>query len=137
MQSLIPHALPDPVGGLHVSTSQVPFPCFHSDYSIPILSGVPYVATLRLLNLAAKTSASFATPLKYDIIITSQSLSFTSHFQICFQNLWICLICGHIGCGRYEGGHANMYVRLYVLVDIEFIHNFHDLLVCNLKDWAP
>ncbi|XP_028033131.1 BRCA1-associated protein-like [Bombyx mandarina] len=20
--------------------------------------------------------------------------------------LWICLICGHVGCGRYEGGHA-------------------------------
>ncbi|KAG0144504.1 hypothetical protein CROQUDRAFT_47254 [Cronartium quercuum f. sp. fusiforme G11] len=21
-------------------------------------------------------------------------------------NLWICLICGHLGCGRYQGGHA-------------------------------
>lgn len=21
-------------------------------------------------------------------------------------NLWICLICGHVGCGRYQGGHA-------------------------------
>ncbi|KAJ2943018.1 hypothetical protein O0L34_g15211 [Tuta absoluta] len=21
-------------------------------------------------------------------------------------NLWICLICGHVGCGRYAGGHA-------------------------------
>ncbi|KAL4719292.1 hypothetical protein ACJJTC_005165 [Scirpophaga incertulas] len=20
--------------------------------------------------------------------------------------LWICLVCGHVGCGRYEGGHA-------------------------------
>lgn len=22
------------------------------------------------------------------------------------NNLWICLICGHVGCGRYQGGHA-------------------------------
>ena len=21
-------------------------------------------------------------------------------------NLWICLICGHVGCGRYRSGHA-------------------------------
>ena len=20
--------------------------------------------------------------------------------------LWMCLICGHVGCGRYEGEHA-------------------------------
>ena len=26
------------------------------------------------------------------------------------ENLWICLICGHIGCGRYEGGHASAHV---------------------------
>ncbi|TVU02897.1 hypothetical protein EJB05_51363 [Eragrostis curvula] len=22
------------------------------------------------------------------------------------ENLWICVICGHVGCGRYKGGHA-------------------------------
>ena len=22
------------------------------------------------------------------------------------QDLWICLICGHVGCGRYRAGHA-------------------------------
>ena len=22
------------------------------------------------------------------------------------SDLWICLICGHVGCGRYKGGHA-------------------------------
>lgn len=25
--------------------------------------------------------------------------------------LWICLICGHIGCGRYQGGHAASHYR--------------------------
>ncbi|XP_045469173.1 BRCA1-associated protein isoform X1 [Harmonia axyridis] len=25
--------------------------------------------------------------------------------------LWICLICGHVGCGRYQGGHAAMHYR--------------------------
>ncbi|KAI8456407.1 hypothetical protein BY996DRAFT_6430791 [Phakopsora pachyrhizi] len=24
-------------------------------------------------------------------------------------NLWICLICGHVGCGRYQGGHAHRH----------------------------
>ncbi|CAH0548973.1 unnamed protein product [Brassicogethes aeneus] len=25
--------------------------------------------------------------------------------------LWICLICGHVGCGRYQGGHAATHYR--------------------------
>ena len=25
------------------------------------------------------------------------------------EALWICLICGHIGCGRYTGGHAHRH----------------------------
>ncbi|EFA05346.2 BRCA1-associated protein [Tribolium castaneum] len=25
--------------------------------------------------------------------------------------LWICLICGHVGCGRYQGGHAALHYR--------------------------
>ena len=24
----------------------------------------------------------------------------------CAEDLWICLICGNVGCGRYKGGHA-------------------------------
>lgn len=24
----------------------------------------------------------------------------------CIDDLWICLICGYVGCGRYKGGHA-------------------------------
>lgn len=27
------------------------------------------------------------------------------------DSLWICLICGHVGCGRYVGGHANEHFR--------------------------
>jgi BRCA1-associated protein len=27
------------------------------------------------------------------------------------DGLWICLICGHVGCGRYKGGHANSHYR--------------------------
>lgn len=29
-----------------------------------------------------------------------------SFFSLSPQNLWICLICGHIGCGRYVSRHA-------------------------------
>uniref|UniRef100_A0AAG5CTJ5 BRCA1-associated protein n=1 Tax=Anopheles atroparvus TaxID=41427 RepID=A0AAG5CTJ5_ANOAO len=28
------------------------------------------------------------------------------------EALWICLICGHIGCGRYQGGHAASHYRM-------------------------
>lgn len=28
------------------------------------------------------------------------------------ENLWICLICGHIGCGRYVSGHAYAHFQL-------------------------
>jgi BRCA1-associated protein len=27
------------------------------------------------------------------------------------ENLWVCLICGHVGCGRYSGGHANAHYK--------------------------
>ncbi|ALC47767.1 CG5555 [Drosophila busckii] len=27
------------------------------------------------------------------------------------DSLWICLICGHVGCGRYQGGHAAAHYR--------------------------
>ena len=27
------------------------------------------------------------------------------------DNLWMCLICGHVGCGRYGGGHAAEHFR--------------------------
>lgn len=27
------------------------------------------------------------------------------------EGLWICLICGHIGCGRYQGAHASSHFR--------------------------
>lgn len=27
------------------------------------------------------------------------------------EALWICLICGHVGCGRYQGGHAATHFR--------------------------
>ncbi|CAM9874380.1 unnamed protein product [Ectocarpus sp. 6 AP-2014] len=28
------------------------------------------------------------------------------------HNLWICMVCGHIGCGRYTGEHASRHFRL-------------------------
>ena len=28
------------------------------------------------------------------------------------ENLWICLICGYIGCGRYAGGHARNHFKV-------------------------
>jgi BRCA1-associated protein len=27
----------------------------------------------------------------------------------CIEDLWMCLICGYIGCGRYNGGHAHVH----------------------------
>lgn len=28
------------------------------------------------------------------------------------EALWICLICGHVGCGRYQGGHAASHYKV-------------------------
>jgi BRCA1-associated protein len=35
----------------------------------------------------------------------------------CPDDLWICLICGHVGCGRYKGGHAKEHWK-------ETAHNY-------------
>ena len=35
----------------------------------------------------------------------------------CTEDLWICLICGKVGCGRYRGGHAKEHWK-------ESAHNF-------------
>ncbi len=37
------------------------------------------------------------------------SAATTSRCSTCGSgsNLWICLICGHVGCGRYKSGHAH------------------------------
>lgn len=37
----------------------------------------------------------------------------TSHCASCgtSSDLWICLICGHVGCGRYKGSHAETHWR--------------------------
>ena len=34
-----------------------------------------------------------------------------SHCGLCntASDLWICLICGHVGCGRYRDGHASAH----------------------------
>lgn len=32
--------------------------------------------------------------------------------MIVLKNLWICLICGHVGCGRYVRGHAYDHFQL-------------------------
>ena len=37
-----------------------------------------------------------------------------SHDQLCLDcqssdDLWICLVCGYVGCGRYAGGHAHQH----------------------------
>ncbi|CAN0454405.1 unnamed protein product, partial [Discosporangium mesarthrocarpum] len=28
------------------------------------------------------------------------------------HNLWVCMVCGHVGCGRYIKEHAKHHFRL-------------------------
>ncbi|GAA5907323.1 uncharacterized protein JCM6883_001170 [Sporobolomyces salmoneus] len=52
------------------------------------------------------------------------------------SNLWICIICGNVGCGRYQGGHAHSHYtetghsyslelqtgRIWSYTDDEYVH---------------
>ncbi|GAA6017349.1 hypothetical protein JCM11491_000641 [Sporobolomyces phaffii] len=52
------------------------------------------------------------------------------------SNLWICIICGNVGCGRYQGGHAHSHFsdtghtfslelgtgRIWSYTDDEYVH---------------
>lgn len=40
------------------------------------------------------------------------SLDRNWRWMVVFKNLWICLICGHVGCGRYVRGHAYDHFQL-------------------------
>lgn len=42
-----------------------------------------------------------------------QSSLTSSKCSVCSTsaNLWICLICGHVGCGRYKSGHAHDHFK--------------------------
>lgn len=55
------------------------------------------------------TNASEATPLDPSNPYTQpfgSSVSNMCSVCDCTDDLWICLLCGYVGCGRYKGGHA-------------------------------
>ncbi|ORY44772.1 zf-UBP-domain-containing protein [Rhizoclosmatium globosum] len=47
-------------------------------------------------------------PTPPDTIATTATTNPSPHCETCntSQNLWICLICGNVGCGRYQSAHA-------------------------------
>lgn len=46
-----------------------------------------------------------STNLPFGITIANRDINLC-HTCDCAEDLWICLICGNVGCGRYKGGHA-------------------------------
>ena len=46
-----------------------------------------------------------STSLPFGITIANRDINLC-HTCDCAEDLWICLICGNVGCGRYKGGHA-------------------------------
>lgn len=68
-------------------------------------SGCPVCRHTNPSNLAAAGGADYdpANPLTRPFGAGALNLCEVCD---CTSDLWICLICGHVGCGRYKGGHA-------------------------------
>ena len=59
---------------------------------------------------------SRSTSLPFGITVASRDINLC-HICDCSEDLWICLICGNVGCGRYKGGHAKEHWK-------DTAHNF-------------
>ena len=61
------------------------------------------------------------------------------------DDLWICLICGYVGCGRYVGGHSHAHflatehsytMELVQNDPISFTLQFRKLALSGQKGWT-
>ena len=64
-------------------------------------------ATVNLLRLRCEL-ATLASYFTFMLALSHffRRLTFPACFEQATENLWLCLICGHVGCGRYINGHA-------------------------------
>ncbi|GAA5981231.1 hypothetical protein JCM11641_005619 [Rhodosporidiobolus odoratus] len=108
-------------------TGLVQIPCQHSYHCNCLLKwGDSRCPVCRSTNARARRNTA------------SESTSSDSKCAVCSSpsNLWICVICGHVGCGRYQGGHAHSHFgetghsysleietgRIWSYFDDEYVH---------------
>ncbi|KAG8058302.1 hypothetical protein GUJ93_ZPchr0002g25241 [Zizania palustris] len=77
------------------------FRCFENDLTKTLEAFLLQYATILSTVLAYRNGQTLCA--QY-----CQQKSEKSMCSVCgtSENLWICVICGYVGCGRYKGGHA-------------------------------
>ncbi|GAA5933621.1 uncharacterized protein JCM15063_001363 [Sporobolomyces koalae] len=111
-------------------TGLVQIQCQHSYHCTCLLKwGDSRCPVCRATNLQPRSSATKS---------SNPTESDTNKCAVCTSpsNLWICLICGNVGCGRYQGGHAHSHFsetghsysleletgRIWSYTDDEYVH---------------
>ena len=122
LQPLVSRELPGPMGGWNLSCMQV----FVSSCAKPLKTSFEIISKIFF-----KWNRYVQSP---DVVAEQRCSECSSS-----EDLWICLICGYVGCGRYVGGHSHAhflttahsytmvglisnYIRLFFWAPLVFLH---------------
>ena len=142
VQPRLPHGVPGALGGHQLSRLQVHAPARvltptparlrnHNHHVIPPLSRVQHlhIVVSRVVTLCAaffKRSLCYASVTSHCLLVATARFAQTPEAaadNACFEcqsheSLWICLVCGHVGCGRYVERHA--FAHFQVSLDVQY-----------------
>ena len=124
VQPRLPHGVSGALGGHQLSRLQVcRVTCLYS--RVQHL----HIEVSRLVTLCAaffKRSLCYASVTSHCLLVATARFAQTPEAaadNACFEcqsheSLWICLVCGHVGCGRYVERHA--FAHFQVSLDVQY-----------------